>query len=115
MAKYEIWRYRAANDRIPITDWVRSLRDAMAQVAIDRRILRMELGNFGDHKYCRDGVWEMRVDVGPGYRVYYAVTGAEIILLLCGGDKRTQSADIGRAVQYWAEWQRRTNDERSAK
>jgi probable addiction module antidote protein len=67
----------------------------------------MELGNFGDHKFCRDGVWELRIDIGAGYRLYYSLTGTEIILLLCGGDKRMQDADIDRACEYWSDWQRR--------
>ena len=74
--------------------------------------MRVELGNFGDHKFCRDGVWELRVDVGPGYRVYYALSGQRVVLLLCGGDKRTQDADIARAATYWQDWQRRTDDEK---
>jgi putative addiction module killer protein len=61
----------------------------------------MEGGNFGDHKFCRDGVWEFRIDVGAGYRVYYALSGSTVILLLCGGDKATQSSDISRACEYW--------------
>ena len=68
----------------------------------------MRLGNLGDHKFCRDGVWELRVDVGPGYRVYYAQAGQTLVLLLLGGDKRTQSADIDRAVDHWQDWNRRT-------
>jgi putative addiction module killer protein len=52
-------------------------------------------------------VWELRIDVGPGYRVYYAIAGAQVVLLLCGGDKRTQDADIDRACEYWLDWQRR--------
>jgi len=65
-------------------------------------------GNFGDHKFCRDGVWELRIDVGHGYRVYYAIAGIQVVLLLCGGDKRTQDTDIDRACEYWQDWQRRT-------
>ena len=76
-------------------------------MSIDRRIYRLEQGNFGDHKFCRDGVWELRVDVGTGYRVYYAIEGNDIILLLCAGDKRTQDTDITRACSYWQDWQRR--------
>jgi len=54
-------------------DWLRRLRDAQAKVAVIRRVARVEQGNFGDHKFCRDGVWELRVYVGPGYRVYYGL------------------------------------------
>lgn len=84
-----------------------ALRDMRARVAILRRFERVRLGNFGDHKFCRDGVWELRIDVGAGYRVYYARAGQTIVLLLCGGDKRTQSADIIRAADYWQDWRRR--------
>jgi putative addiction module killer protein len=104
---YEIRRYRTSDGKVVLSDWLRSLRDAKARIAIDRRIIRMELGNFGDHKFCRDGVWEMRIDVGPGYRVYYALAGTTVVLLLLGGDKRTQDADISRAEEYWRDWQRR--------
>jgi putative addiction module killer protein len=86
-------------------DWLEKLRDTTAKIAIVRRVARMELGNFGDHQFCREGVWELRIDVGAGYRVYYAITGKEIVLLLCGGDKRTQDADISRACGYWRDWQ----------
>jgi putative addiction module killer protein len=88
-------------------EWRRKIRDTKAGISVDRRVNRIELGNFGDHKPCRDGVWELRIDVGPGYRVYYAISGAEIVLLLCGGDKRTQDADIDRACENWLDWQRR--------
>ena len=84
--------------------WLESLRDTQAKVAVIRRIARLELGNFGDHKFCRDGVFELRVDAGPGYRVYYAFSGAQIVLLLCGGSKRTQDTDIERACGYWRLW-----------
>lgn len=91
-------------------DWLRHLRDNQAKVAIIRRVTRIEQGNFGDHKFCRDGVWELRIDVGPGYRVYYALSGQRLVLLLCGGDKRKQGTDIDRAVDYWQDWQRRTDE-----
>ncbi len=78
-----------------------------ARVAIQRRVDRIAAGHFGDHKHCRDGVWELRVDVGPGYRIYYAQAGQVILVLLCGGDKRSQSADIETAVKYWTDYQRR--------
>ena len=88
-------------------EWLKRLRDNRAKVAVVRRITRIELGNFGDHQFCRDGVWELRIDTGAGYRVYYALSGNRVVLLLCGGDKRTQDADINRAAEYWQDWQRR--------
>jgi len=112
MAAYRIEHYLTADRSKDLyVDWLRSLRDTKAKVAIIRRVARIEQGNFGDHKFCRDGVWELRVDVGPGYRVYYAVSGHEVVLLLCGGDKRTQDADIDRAVTCWQDWLRRSDDE----
>ncbi len=108
----EIRHYMTPDNKDVYLDWLRKLRDTTARIAIDRRVNRVELGNFGDHRFCRDGVWELRVDVGPGYRVYYAVASGEIVLLMCGGDKRTQVTDIDRACEYWRDWQRRTDDER---
>lgn len=109
---YEIRHYLTTEEKDVYLDWLRKLHDVTAKIAVARRVNRIELGNFGDHKFCRDGVWELRIDVGAGYRVYYAVAGKEIVLLLCGGDKRTQDADIDRACGYWQDWQRRISDER---
>ena len=108
----EIRHYMTPDNKDVYLDWLRKLGDTTARIAIDRRVNRVELGNFGDHRFCRDGVWELRIDVGPGYRVYYAVAGKELVLLMCGGDKRTQTTDIDRACEYWQDWQRRTDDER---
>jgi putative addiction module killer protein len=83
------------------TDWVSALTDVKARAAIYLRIKRAELGNFGEYKVLDDGVSEMKVDVGPGYRVYFAREGRVAYLLLCGGDKSTQKADIKRARAMW--------------
>lgn len=109
---YEIRHYLTSEEKDVYLDWLRKQRDTTARIAIDRRVIRVEQGNFGDHKFCRDGVWELRIDVGAGYRIYYATAGKQIVLLLCGGDKRTQDTDINRACEHWRDWQRRTNDER---
>ena len=106
---FEIRHYLAANGRDIFTDWLKAVRDPIAKIQIIKRINRAESGNLGDHKFCRDGVWEMRIDTGSGYRVYYAQSGQQIILLLCGGDKRTQDADIERAVRNWQDWNARTS------
>ncbi len=104
---YEIRHYLKSDGRDVYSEWRREIRDPRAAIAIDRRINRIELGNFGDHRFCRDGVWELRIDVGQGYRVCYAPAGVQVVLLLCGGDKRTQDKDIDRACEYWIDWQER--------
>ncbi len=77
--------------------WLLGLRDAEARARIAARIRRLELGNPGDVKPVGGGVSEMRIHHGPGYRVYFAGRGDEIVILLCGGDKRSQAADIEKA------------------
>lgn len=77
--------------------WLQRLKDANAVARIVARIRRLEQGNPGDSKSVGKGVLEMRIDYGPGYRVYYSHRGEEIVILLCGGDKRTQQQDIERA------------------
>lgn len=81
------------------TDWHGRLRDTRARIAIARRIERASLGNMGDSKSLGEGLSELRIDMGPGYRVYYTVRGEVVIVLLAGGDKSTQDADIRRARQ----------------
>ena len=113
MTIYEIEHYLSLGEQKDFyIEWLRQLRDGQAKVAVARRVIRIEHGNFGDHRFCREGVWELRIDAGPGYRVYYALSGRRVVLLLCGGDKKTQDSDIARAVGYWQDWQRRTDDEK---
>ncbi len=107
----EIKHYVDGNGRDPFGNWRARVRDIKARIAIDRRIMRVELGNFGDHKSLRDGVWELRIDAGPGYRVYYAKAGLTVVLLLLGGDKRSQDADVDRAYDYWRDWKRSNGQE----
>lgn len=80
-------------------DWLVDLRDRQAKARIIVRIERMQSGNFGDHKAIGEGVSEIRIDYGPGYRVYFTIRGATIVILLCGGDKGTQRVDIAKAKQ----------------
>ena len=82
---------------IEFSDWLQRLRDINAVARIVARIRRMELGNPGDARSVGGGVREMRIAYGPGYRVYYVHRGMEVVILLCGGDKRTQREDIKRA------------------
>ncbi len=105
----EIRRYRSASNSEPFTEWLAGLKDKQAKARISVRLIRLQTGNFGDCKTLRDGEWELRVDYGPGYRVYYAWADKTVVLLLCGGDKRKQRADIERAVDYWKDYQERTS------
>jgi putative addiction module killer protein len=103
----EILRYVTSSGNDVFGEWLSSLNDDRAAAKIAVRIDRLAAGNFGDCKPVGEGVCELRIDWGPGYRVYYAVAGRRCVLLLCGGDKRRQSADIKRAVRYWNDYQTR--------
>ncbi len=103
----EIRRYTSEAGRDVFGDWLRKLKDRRARARIETRLTRLALGNVGDCKPVGSGVWELRIDVGPGYRVYYAMDAKTFVLLLCGGDKRTQTKDIERAITFWNGYQRR--------
>lgn len=100
--------YRRASGRYPFRDWLMDLSDKRARAAVLRRIDRMMEDNIGEHRFVGDGVWELKIDVGPGYRVYYAQKGKTVVLLLCAGSKRTQREDIARAVEYWNDFRSRS-------
>ena len=103
-----IRHYRLQNGRHPFRDWLMDLPDLRARTAVLRRIDRLADGNFGEHRFLDAGVSELKIDVGPGYRVYYAQEGKTVVLLLCAGSKRTQQKDIARAVEYWNDHQARS-------
>lgn len=86
-------------------NWERRLKDARAKAIIAARIFRLANGLAGDVKPVGGGISELRVDYGPGYRVYYMQRGAELIVLLCGGDKGTQQSDIKKAKRLASEWE----------
>ena len=88
-------------------DWLNSLRDRTGKLAIIKRVARMEAGLFGDCKALREGVWELKIDVGAGYRVHSALVGDRVILLPCGGDKKSQRRDIEQAVKLLKDWVKR--------
>ena len=92
--------YASSDGTEPYTEWERRLRDRTARARIRARIGRLRLGHFGDSKRAGE-VFELRIHVGPGYRVYYGREGASIVILLCAGDKRSQERDIERAEAYW--------------
>lgn len=103
----EIIYYATADGRVPFLEWFNDLKDQRAAARVDQRIDRLTLGLFGDVKPVGDGVHELRIDVGKGYRIYFANSGIEIILLLEGGNKRTQTADIRKAKEYWNDYKQR--------
>lgn len=84
--------------------WFGGLRDRLARVRIQARIDRIQLGNPGDAKPVRDGIFEMRIHYGPGYRIYFLRDGESTVILLAGGDKSTQDADIKRAIVIAKQW-----------
>lgn len=85
--------------------WITSLRDRAAKQIIAGRLIRLEGGSLGDSKLLGHGIRELRIHVGPGYRIYFTVRRGEIILLLCGGDKSRQSKDIDRARSIAEAWE----------
>ena len=91
----------------PFNEWLTSLRDIKARAKIRVRLDRISLGNFGDCHGVGEGVQELRIDYGPGYRIYFGQKGTSIVLLLCGGDKSTQTKDIETAKRLWNEYRRR--------
>jgi putative addiction module killer protein len=105
----ELRRYQSEDKSTPVTEWLTGLRDARARAQIEVRLRRVSAGNFGDCKPVGEGVSELRVDIGTGYRVYYGKHGQALVILLCGGDKGSQQADITRAKTYWTDWKRRNS------
>lgn len=83
-------------------EWIDKLRDVMGRARILARVERLAQGNAGDSKHVGEGVFELRVDTGPGYRVYYTQQGSQVVILLVGGDKSTQSKDINKAIRLAA-------------
>ena len=110
MPGYTLSEYLASGQRSPFDSWLVGLRDIRARARISARLDRVRLGNLGDFAAVGGGVYELRVDHGPGYRVYFAFSGGNEILLLTGGIKRSQVRDIKAARRYWLEYRNR-NDE----
>ena len=100
----EIQRYVTVDGQVPFDNWYNSLRDSKISTIIDKRLNRVILGNLGDCQSVGNGVFELRIDYGPGFRIYFGQVGTTIILLLCGGDKSTQDRDIRQAIEYWTNY-----------
>ena len=102
----QIELYVTKSGQKPFIEWVESL-GSVVRYRVKERLDRISLGNMGDHKYLGDGISELRLDFGSGYRIYFAEEGKTIVLLLCGGDKSTQKKDIKKSTGYWKDYQSR--------
>ena len=105
----EVLEYLTSDGKNPFRDWLDGLRDRQARAKIRVRLNRIRLGNFGDSKSVGHGVSELRIDHGPGYRVYFGRQGDQIVILLVGGNKRQQNRDVKLAKSYWDDFQRRSS------
>lgn len=101
--------YATAEGATPFSKWLDSLSDRRGQALISARIERLRLGSFGDCRPVGRGIAELRIDFGPGYRVYFGQEGRGMVLLLCGGSKRTQSKDMVTAMAYWKDYRSRSD------
>ncbi len=104
MMEKEIKKLELQNGLVPFDEWFDSLRDPRMQAAVDARLTRVRAGNFGDCKSVGGGVFELRIALGPGLRVYYGLHGQEVVVLLGGGDKHGQGRDIRRAQEQWQQF-----------
>lgn len=100
----EVFVYRGERPRAPFFQWLESLRDKRAIAIVQARINRVRLGNLGDCKPVGSGVFELRINFGPGYRIYFGKSGLSVIVLLCAGSKQAQDKDIEIAKALWKEY-----------
>ena len=106
---YRVLEYLTEHGESPYRSWLGTL-DLTTKARVQARVLRFELGNLGDYKSMGGGVYEARLDFGPGYRLYFGLSGRRRVLLLCGGSKRIQRRDIKQAKQFWDDYLERGND-----
>ena len=100
----EIRKLQLESGSVPFDDWYHSLLDKRMRASVDIRLARVRLGNCGYHRHVGDGVNELKIDIGPGLRVYYGEDAGRLVLLLGGGDKRTQQRDISTSIWLWKQW-----------
>jgi len=102
--------YVTLSGKVPFKEWMNNLKDPVIRHRIRRRLDKVEIGHYGDYKILGDGVCELKFHFGSGYRVYFAEQDDVIVILLCGGDKGSQSKDIDTAKAYWKELLERNNE-----
>ena len=100
---WDIINYRTADNKEPISEWLDSFKDKITVLRIQKQILKIRHGNFGDHKRF-SGIIEIKLHFGKGYRVYCGQDGYSLIVLLAGGDKSMQNKDIQLALKYWEDY-----------
>jgi len=105
--------YADKNGREPFSGWLHSLKDRTFKARIRNRLSRLELGNFGDCESIGNGIFELRFFFGPGFRAYFAEYESTTIILLCGGDKKTQNKDILKAKDYWRKFKEKGRNEKT--
>lgn len=112
--EYDIEIYQTADGKEPFTDWLTSLKDKEARRTILIRMQRIRKGNFGDCDPVGNGVQELRIHFGPGYRVYFANIDGKLVLLLIGGSKSRQQNDIDKSKEYLKKYKETYNDQKTA-
>lgn len=110
---YEIDYFTTESGKKPFKEWLDGLKDVTGRAKIRVRIDRVRLGNLGDNRTVGEGVRELRIDYGPGYRVYFGIDGDRLVLLLLGGDKSSQEKDIAKSKEYWRDHQRRSTHDQN--
>jgi putative addiction module killer protein len=109
--EYTILIYQTERGKVPFSQWLEGIKDKKVKASIDLRVKRLSLGLFGDCKSCGNDIYELRIHLGAGYRVYYGLDGETVVVLLTGGDKSTQSKDIQKAKKYFSNY--RSDDHES--
>ncbi len=109
----EVVLFRTKEGRIPLVEWLQTVRDRRLQQRIQARIDRLSLGNFGHTRSVGEGVHELKIDFGPGFRIYFGCHGEKIVVLLYGGDKGSQDEDIKEAKKFWKAYKRKAYSEHS--
>ena len=100
----ELLIYMTDDGCCPFEEWLNGLQDRVGRALIRKRLNRVRLGNLGNNRNLGDGVWELKFDFGPGYRIYYGERDRTVVVLLVGGDKGSQERDIQKAKQYWEDY-----------
>lgn len=105
--RFDLRNYETRSGDAPFEQWMNSFRDYATLTRVKLRLDRVAAGNLGDHRHVGNGVWELRLDFGPGYRIHFAFESDRLVLLLAGGRKGSQARDIAKAKEYWRDYQAR--------